>query len=319
MTARNELASIVDRLSSIHQIFEHLVKAEEEERNRKQKTEKIPFEVTGTFRLPEALETKRSTDQERYHATQKVIAVAAWAAFVAALAYAVIAQLQLREMRTQTEQVFHQSEVENADASYKAVQWLQQLKIAQQQVKAAQDGVRAIQRQTQSAERAWITIDIPQPMITELIENKPVTSNIQFTNTGNTVARKIHGEAVIEFVKNGSSPKFNFSWDHDHTEEGLMLRNETVTMPATRYVYQHTKPGGVATVFLLGHDELQEYLAGKIYIAVYARVKYSDTFGVQHWTRRCGWIAQTPPPGVVWTFSAFQCSRYSNVDDNQPN
>ena len=63
--------------------------AQENEWNRQRERENVSTEVTGTFKLPEAVEAKRATNQEQYHTTHTVIAVAASAAFVAALAYAV--------------------------------------------------------------------------------------------------------------------------------------------------------------------------------------------------------------------------------------
>ena len=96
VNTRDELAVIVERLSSIQQAIQDQTKALGGDRNRQCERANEPIRVNGIFRLPEDLETQRADEHQRQHTTQKVIALAAWAAFVAALAYAVIANLQLR-------------------------------------------------------------------------------------------------------------------------------------------------------------------------------------------------------------------------------
>lgn len=310
------LAAVAQRLSDIQRTLDRLIEIEEKERSRQHERENIPVQVTGTFRLPDAIEAQRAATQDRYYITQKVIAVAACAAFVAALLYAMVTGLQLQEMRKQTTQLYRQAEVENANASFNAAQGFRQLNIAKQEARAAQDSVKAIQHQTQSAERAWITIEFPQPLVAPLAENRPITSNIQFTNSGNSVARKVIAEAVIEVVKNGKSPTFDYSWDHTKLTSGLLQKNETATLPAGRYAHQRTTNGSNAKILPLSHDELQQLLTGKSYIAIFARVRYWDAFGIHHWLRRCGWVAQPSPPGVSWVFTAHKCTNYAEVDNN---
>jgi hypothetical protein len=172
MTPRNELASIVDRLSSIQQIFEHLVGAEEKERKRQQEREKIPLEITGTFRLPEAIETKRSTDQKRYHTTQKVIAVATWAAFLAATIYAGIAAKQLKQMRVATE-----AAQKSADAAKSAAD-------------TANTALVNSQKSFEIDQRPNMVADTPVFSGNGLSPDKAIQANITFKNIGRTPGRK---------------------------------------------------------------------------------------------------------------------------------
>jgi hypothetical protein len=172
MTPRDELASIVDRLSSIQQIFEHLVKAEEEERNRQRNTEKVPIEVTGTFRLPEAIEAKHSTDQERYHTTQKIIAAATCAAFLAATIYAGIAAKQLKEMRIATI-----AAQKSADAAKSAAD-------------TANTAFINSQKSFEIDQRPYMVADTPVFSGNGLSPDKAIQANVTFKNIGRTPSRK---------------------------------------------------------------------------------------------------------------------------------
>jgi hypothetical protein len=278
MVPRDELASIVDRLSMIQQVFEHLVKAEEEERNRKRESEKIPLEVTGTFRLPEAIETKRSTDQERYHTTQKVIAVAAWAAFVAALLYAVVAQRQLGEMRSQTEQIFRQYQTDNADASLRAVQWLAQFKTAQREAKAAEDNVAEIRREFQEDQRPYVGITktilidpttdsiLPVP-----IKGKPLIINVFFKNIGKSPALNVRTHRHLLF---GNSVSQIRGESPDKSKNGTILESgieNLMTAISVKDTYS------IESVEIKSSDFAS--WDGSEPIIIFGRITYEDKFG----------------------------------------
>jgi len=185
MNAREEFTAIVRHLSSIKELVEHYIKAKEEEWNRQHEREKIPVQVTDTFGLPEAIEAQRATNQERYHTTQKTIAVAAWAAFVAALTYAVIAQLQFEKfaskLRSCTTKTRLKTRMLRAGRRKHSSNW----QIAQKQANAAQDGVAAIQKQMEGDQRAWITIQSIKA--TSLEGNKPTRVEVEILNTGKSV------------------------------------------------------------------------------------------------------------------------------------
>jgi len=311
----NELAAIGERLKAIEEVLTEHIGAIRSAQERHEKLEASPKIVRAEIAFDDASKRENKAEADRQHSTQHSISRTAWYAFVAAFLLASASYLQLNEMRTQTAQVFRQSEIENASASRRTAEVFEQLRIAQEQAKAAQDSVKAIQRQTQGAERAWITIEMPQPTITTIAENQPITGQIRFTNSGQSMARKIWAEAVIEVVKNGMNPKFDYTSDHNQALTGLLLKNETMDLTASRYVHQRSKPGSNAVLLPLSHDEFQEYLVGKSYIAVYARVRY-QAFGIHHWTTRCAYFAQKPPPGVTWFFTAYKCTNYGDVDDN---
>jgi hypothetical protein len=226
---------------------------------------------------------------------------------------AAIFYVQLRIMSEQTQILASQSESSTAGALFSDMNTRKQLSIAQQQAKTAENSVDAIQKQTRNAERAWITIDNPAAVTTA--ENQPITSKVKFVNVGNTVARSIRFDAIVEFVKNGNGPKFDYRWDHTRATAGLLLKNEPVELEAIRFKHQRSVAIDGSVVLPFAHDEYQAFIDGKDYIAVYAKVRYTDIFGTTHWTKRCGWFGNVPP-GVTRYFTAEKCASYGNVDNN---
>lgn len=312
MPIKQELAAIGERLLSVQQIFEQYVKAQAEQWSRQKQGEDIPTHVAGTFRLPEAIEAQRTANQNRYHTTQKLIAVAAWAAFVAALLYAVVARLQLNEMRTQTAEIFRQYEVENADASHKAVQWLQQLKIAQQQAQAAQDSVQAIKRQMRQDQRSWIKIEMKESP--KLIVNKNPFATIVVTNIGKTAARNITIEVVVHPWKRDIPPALTF-------ENGVPRRRATVGVlypqepfPIEAKVME-AKPSSTSKIEypVPSLENLKDWEDGTFYLLVYARTRYFDIFDVYHTTTFCSIFSGNTTEILVPT---IECAKYNAVDNN---
>ena len=243
---------------------------------------------------------------------RRVIWLTSVAIAVAAIT-AVIFYVQLRVMSNQTQILASQSESATAGALFSDMNTRKQLSIAQQQAKAAQDSVDAIQKQTRNAERAWITIENPAAVTTA--ENEPIKSSVKFVNVGNTVARKIRFDAIVELVENGSGPKFDYRWDHTRATVGLLLKNEPVELEAIRLKHQRSVTINGSVVLPFTHDEYRAFVDGKSYIAISAKVKYTDIFGIAHWTKRCGWFGNVPP-GVTRYFTAEKCTSYGNVDDN---
>jgi hypothetical protein len=275
MVPRNELASIVDRLSSIQQIFEHLVDAEEKERNRQQVREKVPLEITGTFRLPEAIETKRSTDQKRYHTTQKFIAVAAWAAFFAAAIYAGLAYFQLKEMISAT------------SATYDAVHEARRNRLQ------AEKSLTATINQFYLDQRAWVVVKeingVPQL-------DKPWFLKIFFVNTGKTPARNVKMSCWIDIKKNESLVNFNKM--APDMRPILIAPNDPSTYCSLSPI---TMPKVTQQVF----DELSD--PARVFFA-HGFVNYDDVSGKNHWLTFCR-IMQ--PDGTIWN----GCKTHNDTGD----
>jgi hypothetical protein len=144
-------------------------------------------------------------------------------------------------------------------------------------------------------------------------EGEPIASAVKFTNTGNSDARNVLADVVVEVVKNGGDPTFNYWWNHNGYSTGILPKNQSFEEQGVRYVRRRIKE---STVLPFSHDEHLAWIEGTAYIAVYARIKYRDIFGVRHWAKRCGWAGYVPPGGVARSFTARKCSDYADVDNN---
>jgi len=106
MNAREEFTAIVRHLSSIKELVEHYIKAKEEEWNRQHEREKIPVQVNGYFWVARSYRSSTRHQSRAIPHHSKNYSCGRWAAFVAALTYAVIAQLQFGEIRKQTAELY---------------------------------------------------------------------------------------------------------------------------------------------------------------------------------------------------------------------
>lgn len=237
-------------------------------------------------------------------------------AFVVAGITLIVFYGQFREMQTQSRILNAQAKQAAQDSVDASKRVEQQLGIADRQAKAAENSVAAIQRQTRTAQRALINIPVPPIGASAVKEGEPIIVKVQFVNTGNTSARKIQMDVAIDKVKNGDDPTFDYTWDHAHGTTGLLLKGESVELEGHRYVRQHTTTSPNATDLPLSHDEEQEFANNRIFFVVYARVRYLDIFGVQHWTKRCESMVPQPPPGSNWSVSARKCTDYGDTDNN---
>jgi hypothetical protein len=264
----------------------------------------VPAEIT----FDDTSKREAQAETESQQRTQKGIRRAAIAAFFAAALYAGVAALQLWEMRVQTEQAFRQSDVENADASFKAVQWFQQFKLSQQQVKAAQDSAEAIQRQMRQDQRPWISVELggtPVPntekgtVTFNTVENQPIEIPLRITNVGKTPARRVEAQFFVEIVKNGQIPDLHPKKKADNGySAGIIFPN----IP---------NPTNASRLRPIIRSEMKDLVEGKSYIAAHGRVDYRDVFNIPHWATFCLWV-----PFANAMFTSHECANYNNVDQN---
>lgn len=307
---------------------------EENKRDSQTKDEQMRSEVRAEIHFPESIEIKRTADQEGQHTTQKAIAVAAWAAFIAALCYAVIAQLQLGQMKEQTAQIYHQSEVENAGASWKAVESYQQIKNARQQVVAAQASADAISRQMRIDQRPWIKVELAgEPMGSErvaygVVVGGPLMFPIKLTNTGKTPARNITADVMIDVVPKGQEPKLirtisihykrtspipkrfqnkaNLRPDDNFIVGRIFAGNHTI-----RNVTRFEIKNSAASPQVLSVDEANSIARKESYVLLDGQIHYSDIFGSNHWTRFCTTFFMDGT-----TRESAKCAHYAADDGN---
>ena len=311
MNARDSLAAIVKRLEAIEKILADYSAAI---RSQKESESHNPQSIRAEITFDDASKRETHAEAQAQNRTQEKIGRYAFYAFLAALFYAGISALQLYEMRIQTAQVFTQSETENADASYKAAQWLAQLKIAQQQVKAAQDSAAAISTQMREDQRAWIhptfgKWDYLRNNVTN--EVAMVSIPITITNTGKTPARNIFSAVVVAKIMNGEPLAFSYNKVPLVTNTvGVLSPTDHSDFDGELLKSAEPPPSTKTELGTLTGAEYQEVADGKVFFIVYGQTFYTDIFNVRHWVKFCR-FSPAPPGGAV---SARACVNYDDVD-----
>lgn len=322
----NELATIGERLKAIEKALSDYVGAIRSAQERQEGQEIGPRRVRAEITFDEASKRDNKTEADRQNTTQQAIRRAALYAFGAAVLYAGLAAIQLNEIHTQTAQVFHQAEVENANASAEFGQNFRQLKTAQQQVTAAQDSVKAVTNEMREDERAWIfpkvvdyqvipckpPIAVP-PKSAVIVHCEPIMVTIDFPNTGKTPAKKFKVVARMEILNAADSPTFDYSNDLLVDGEDANLVTPSPANPKGMYLYLAERsviPGTktVKPIFLT--PDLQSK-----WFSVEGRLTYKDVFNTWHWLTFCfANYSVTPtdiPDGVE------KCAQYNDMDDNE--
>jgi hypothetical protein len=281
----HELTVIRETLGQIEESFGNYTAANKAANEADRDKQEHETKVAGEIWFPEAIERKRGAQEGKQHTTQKVIAVAAWFAFIAALAYAVIAQLTLNQIADQTTQIYHQSDVENANASFQAAQAFRQLQAQQAQAQAARESVAAVTKQMREDQRAWLTISMGQ--IT-LGEGKAMSVPLTVANIGKTPAKKFVLNAVIQAIENTRSAGSSLAFKYEgipHLLEfgGYVLQSDPINTLVQREEF--AADGKTVQIAIMDHDQAIRMSTGNDFIIVYAEARYKDIFGVSHWCK----------------------------------
>jgi hypothetical protein len=206
------------------------------------------------------------------------------------------------EMNTQSGYMNRAAIQARKDSADSSISTQKQVAIAQQQAQAAQDSVKAIQRQTQIAERAWITVDIVNldpaghPGV-DISNGKPFIVRALFHDTGHTPALAI--KAIIKMdVVTVKSPNGGFA-------------PPSFTYDKAAYI-----PGGILTPGSFTNQDFPASLdkntfakietAQRLYI--HGEIKYRDVFETDHWMKFCYFLS---PGGLYGT-----CRFHNQIDRN---
>jgi hypothetical protein len=139
--------------------------------------------------------------------------------------------------------------------------------------------------------------------------------SLRFTNIGKTPARNFKVVCFFKKVSNYSSPNLD-TWRSPPgepstiSEIGTVFPNDFIDVIDNRMVSKSQTEVVSAPFSAADLEELQK---GNAYVVAYGEVRYSDVFGIQHWTKFCDWTDLVPGG----TYTAAMCSRYNDTDDNK--
>ena len=120
---------------------------------------------------------------------------------------------------------------------------------------------------------------------------------VQIVNNGKTPAGKVTGEFVVEKVMNGEEPILDYPKAHVTVFMGMIFPNdkpEVIAIERKRL----SQDGHHFESDLLTPDEFRDFTNVKIFFVAYGTLRYSDFFGVDHWTKFCSYIYPPNPPPV---------------------
>ncbi len=269
---RYDLVFIGERLEKIHEAFSDYNKtaiaAEERKREQAQHSTTVLAE--------------RSADQKRQRDTLKIIAVATSVsaaatclAFAAAVIYAGIAAVQLKEIGKATGVAITAAEVRAskfADAASKALD--------------------AAIKQNQLDQRAWVTAD---GITSNFQLSKPLTIDVLIKNTGKTPAMHLSGYVNFDVVVRGKRPRFSVTQPPE--ARAILAPNST----------SHIKlnPAPDKVIQQIDVDRVQSTIAT---IYAFGTLSYDDVFSRPHWTNFCFLLTSDAKD---WA----SCSEHNETDD----
>jgi hypothetical protein len=161
-------------------------------------------------------------------------------------------------------------------------------------------------------QRPWIKITFSADKIAALA---PLGGTIHLVNSGKTPAKGIvHGEFVVEIIKNGNEPKLDYpSSPHAHFTTGMIVPNDAPNDVAVYRMREEANSPSGAVADTLTVNEVEDFTGLKTFIIIYGTVHYADFFGADHWTKFCQPIIRENA-NAVFTFRP--CSNYGDVDSN---
>jgi hypothetical protein len=131
-------------------------------------------------------------------------------------------------------------------------------------------------------------------------------------NTGKTDAKDIKIEVICKKLKTGESPTFKYDSRFVSARTGVLFPNDPFSFNAS--VLVENSPGGTMIAEPLTGNDFKEFLAGNMTVVTYARVTYSDIFGIRHWMRFC--VVNTKPTADARSSTDAKCPEYNNEDNN---
>lgn len=160
-------------------------------------------------------------------------------------------------------------------------------------------------------QRPWIKVSFTSHQTQALA---PVGGTVHLVNNGKTPARGVvHGDFVVETVKNGEQPRLDYPLPYIRFTTGMITPNDT---PADIFVERERSGAKNAPeIDPLMASEFEEFKQVKIFFVVYGTVHYADFFGTDHWTKFCSVILPPNPPPDS-TMSGQACTNYGDVDSN---
>lgn len=162
-------------------------------------------------------------------------------------------------------------------------------------------------------QRPWMNVVFGQA---GLKDGSPIVMPVRIINSGKTPAYNVQGIVVVNLLSGNDQPDFNYgSGIHPKysINTGIAIPNfpndlQWAILP--KYVARD-KPINPIVATSAIRKGIED---GRLYIAVYGRITYADTFGTDHWINFCSYAHNAV--GVSDKATADTCGPYNDVDKN---
>jgi hypothetical protein len=182
------------------------------------------------------------------------------------------------------------------------------------QLLSMQDSVELSRKSMQIDQRAWLTLE----MADDGIVADPSSVKMCLKNIGKTPAKTIDIDVVVEIVRTGNAPRFDYTLPHQQMRIGVLFPNQTVPITAQLAEKDWIQAG--SRKFAQGrpmNDIERTQLSSKTaYAVTYGTTVYWDMFGDKQTLWSCV-LAGTGDPRI--TLGSDACTDYNKVKSEKAN
>jgi hypothetical protein len=151
-------------------------------------------------------------------------------------------------------------------------------------------------------QRPWIKVTVDHDILIQ--PSAGVATHLHLINSGKTPAKNTVTDAKIDIVKNGEQPKIRINRPYNEIISALVFPNDPADFP----VYMSGS---------MSQPEYDDFTARRNFLIIYARVSYTDFFGIRHWTQFCQAVTtENAPATAPGTTTSQSCTEYNDVDEN---
>jgi hypothetical protein len=159
-------------------------------------------------------------------------------------------------------------------------------------------------REMKLDQRAWLSMSTS---VNPIAKDMPITALIHVENIGKTPAKHVLTEVVIEKLKVTDSPSFDYVAIVDNSLVNLIFPRSVDEWIAMR--------GDRRNPPKLTDTELGALKNGDYYVAVFAKVSFSDVNNTPHWVHFCAWKT-FDESGKLSAVQTRVCTEYNDIDNN---
>jgi hypothetical protein len=137
-------------------------------------------------------------------------------------------------------------------------------------------------------------------------------------NVGLTAAKRVRVKYATQLLPQADDPSlFDSSIRYDSAQTGVATPNAFQGGPVSaglRYLDKHGKPIGP-----LNREQLEDLRTGKLYLVIFGRAEYGDTFGLDHWQTFCAMVDRFQSDLTALPSKKMRhgvCGDYNDMDKN---